>query len=135
MERDDEARARDAAPYEPSVADAVERVGGRIANAIVIAAMIVGVVVWMQPGPPRFEVVADGDRVVRIDRRSGTVIACEAGRCARILRRHQELQDSLGPEEKEAEKAEPPLSAPDQPSAAQTPDRSAQPAPAPARER
>lgn len=92
MERDDEAGARDGAPYQPTVAEAVERVGGRIANAIVIAAMIVGVVVWMQPGPPRYQVVADGERIVRIDTRRGSVISCEDRRCTLVLRRGQRLE-------------------------------------------
>jgi hypothetical protein len=76
-----------------SVAEAVERVAGKIATSLVISGALIAVAIYSRPAPPRYEALAADGRIVRIDTRSGTVIACEAGRrCMTVLKRGQKLE-------------------------------------------
>jgi hypothetical protein len=81
-------------PSEPqtSLSEAIEAGIRRATTAIVIAAAIVGLAIYARPGPPRFEAFADGGRIVRIDTRKGTIIACEGQQtCQLILKSGQRL--------------------------------------------
>ena len=75
-----------------SVAEAVERVAGKIATSLVISGALIAVAIYWRPARARYDAVVDGAKIVRIDTRSGTVIACEAGRCMTVLKRGQRLE-------------------------------------------
>ena len=79
-------------PPQASLSELVEAGIRRTTTAVVIAAAIVGRAIYTRPGPPRFEAVVDGDRIVRIDTRKGTIISCEGQQtCQLILRSGQRL--------------------------------------------
>jgi hypothetical protein len=77
---------------EASLAELVERLSGRFTTALVLAAAILGLAIYSRPSPPRYEAVVGDGKVVRIDRRSGTIIACDADGCATVLRKGQRLE-------------------------------------------
>jgi len=72
--------------------EAIDAAVGKITTGIVIAGAIVGLAVYARPGPPRFDAFAFGDRIVRVDGKTGTIIACEGQQtCQLILRKGQRL--------------------------------------------
>lgn len=75
--------------------DQIDGVVRKLVTAIVLAGAIIGLAIYSQDGPPRYQVAADGERVYRINTDSGTVIACEGDKCAVVLERGQELLDAL----------------------------------------
>ena len=54
---------------------------GLIAGALVISAAIIS---WGQPGPPRYQLAASGDAIVRLDTDSGELIACNLQACRQV---------------------------------------------------
>jgi hypothetical protein len=76
---------------EPTLAELVERLSGRFTTALVLAAAILGLAIYSRPAPPRYEAVVGDGKIVRIDRRNGTIIACGADGCATVLRSGQRL--------------------------------------------
>jgi hypothetical protein len=82
----------DPAPRSPMLGEAIDAAVGKITTGIVIAGAIVGLAVYARPGPPRFDAFAFGNQIVRIDSRSGTIIACEGAQtCQLVLRKGQRL--------------------------------------------
>ena len=82
----------DPAEPEPSLSEVVETGIRSVTTGLVIAGAIVGLAIYARPGPPRFEALVDGDRIVRIDTRKGTIISCEGQQtCQLVLRRGQRL--------------------------------------------
>lgn len=77
---------------EASLAELAERLSSRFTTALVLAAAILGLAIYSRPAPPRYEAVVGDGKVVRIDTRSGTIIACDAGGCATVLRKGQRLE-------------------------------------------
>ena len=76
----------------PMLGEAIDSAVGKITTGIVIAGAIVGLAVYARPGPPRFDAFAVGDKIVRIDTRKGTIIACEGQQtCQLVLQRGQRL--------------------------------------------
>jgi hypothetical protein len=72
--------------------EAIDSAVGKITTGIVIAGAIVGLAVYARPGPPRFDAFAFGDRIVRVDGKTGAIIACEGQQtCQLILRKGQRL--------------------------------------------
>ncbi len=63
----------------------------RMAAALVIAGGVVALAIYARPGPPRYDAFATPTGIVRIDTRSGKMIACDGGRCMTVLERHQKL--------------------------------------------
>jgi hypothetical protein len=73
----------------------VDRAGRRVATALILAGAFVGLAIYWQPAPARYQVAASGNQVLRIDTRKGTIIACEAGKCATVLKHGQHLVREL----------------------------------------
>jgi hypothetical protein len=72
--------------------EAIDGAVRKVTTGLVIAGAIVGLAVYARPGPPRFEAFAVGEKIVRVDTRKGTIIACEAQRtCQVILRSGQRV--------------------------------------------
>ncbi|HEX8307277.1 MAG TPA: hypothetical protein VF645_02530 [Allosphingosinicella sp.] len=64
----------------------------KITTGIVIAGGLIGLGIYAHP-EPRFDAFAVGDRIVRVDGRTGTIIACEGARtCQLVLRKGQRLE-------------------------------------------
>jgi len=80
---------------EPALAELVDNVLRKLVTAIVIAGAIIAIAIYARPAPPRYQVAVGDGKIVRIDTRNGTVIACEAERCATVLRRGQHLERHL----------------------------------------
>jgi hypothetical protein len=69
---------------ESGLSDMADALARKLTTAVVIAAAIVGVAIYARPGPPRYDAVAVNGEVVRIDRRSGAMLACNAQRCVSL---------------------------------------------------
>jgi hypothetical protein len=73
--------------------DPLDRLGKRVTTALIVAAGILGLAVYARPAPPRFDAFAVGGKIVRVDMRTGTIIACEGEQtCQLVLKRGQRLQ-------------------------------------------
>ncbi|HEX9965699.1 MAG TPA: hypothetical protein VGB04_12030 [Allosphingosinicella sp.] len=82
----------DSGPHGTMLGEAIDGAVRKITTGIVIAGAIVGLAIYSRPGPPRYDAFAFGDRIVRVDGRTGTIIACEGNRtCQLVLRRGQRL--------------------------------------------
>jgi hypothetical protein len=124
---------RSAREPETSVGDLIESAVRKIVTAMVITGALIGLGLYWQPGPARYQIIAADGRVFRINTKSGTVIGCEGDRCAIILQRGQDLEDSLPPAPPPRQIAPPPQTAPAPAAAPATaPPPTAAPAPAPA---
>src|SRR3954470_15293182 len=73
----------------------VDRAGRRLATALVLTGAFIGLAIYWQPAPARYQVAASGNQILRIDTRKGTIIACEGGQCAIVLRHGQHLVREL----------------------------------------
>jgi hypothetical protein len=76
---------------EPTLNEIVDLAMRRMAAALVIAGGVIALAIYVRPGPPRYDAIATPTGIVRIDTRSGKMIACEGGRCMTVLERHQRL--------------------------------------------
>ena len=92
---DPPAPARDRPSPEPSLAELADAALRKIVTAIVIAGAIIAIAIYARPAPPRFQAAVGDGKIVRIDTRNGTVIACEGEHCATVLKRGQRLERSL----------------------------------------
>ncbi|MEA3065165.1 MAG: hypothetical protein QOJ27_1611 [Sphingomonadales bacterium] len=73
--------------------DPLERLGKRVTTGLIVAAGIVGLAIYARPAPPRFDAFAVGGQIVRVDMKTGTIIACEGQQsCQLVLKRGQHLQ-------------------------------------------
>ncbi|HEX8481775.1 MAG TPA: hypothetical protein VF650_07735 [Allosphingosinicella sp.] len=76
----------------PMLGEAIDGAVRKIATAIVIAGGAIGLGIYAHP-EPRFDAFAIGDRIIRVDGRTGTIIACEGTRtCELVLRKGQRLE-------------------------------------------
>lgn len=102
-----------------SMSEVIEAGVRSVTTGLVIAGAIVGLAIYARPGPPRFEAVVDGDRIIRVDTRKGTIISCEGQQtCQLILRSGQKLTRVKRTDAPVLPKALPAPAAPTPPSAA-----------------
>ena len=78
----------------PSLAELADSAMRKIVTAIVIAGALIALAIYMRPSPPRYQTAVGDGRIVRVDTRTGTVIACEGRPCYRVLRRGQDLEEA-----------------------------------------
>ncbi len=72
--------------------EAIDSAVRKITTAIVIAGGLIGLGIYAHP-EPRFDAFAAGERIVRVDGRTGTIIVCVEGRpCELVLRKGQRLE-------------------------------------------
>ena len=83
----------DPEPRSRSLGEAIDAAVGKITTGIVIAGAIVGLAIYARPGPPRFDALADGDQIVRVDTRKGTIIACEGQQTCQLVLRQRPAPD------------------------------------------
>ena len=114
-----------------SLAEVIDLAGRRILTGLIIAGGAIGIGLYAQPGPARYQVVATDTGIARVNTSSGYVITCEGGNCYRTLRPGQDFESARkqaqAEERQEQRRLAPPTQAPAQQPAAQP---SAQPAPA-----
>jgi hypothetical protein len=78
---------------ELSIADMIENAARKLVTALVIAGGLIALAIYFRPSPPRYQAAVGDGRIVRVDSRTGSVIACDGERCYRVLRRGQELDE------------------------------------------
>jgi hypothetical protein len=89
---DDRFDASDPTSRSTMLGEAIDGAVGKITTGIVVAGAIIGLAVYARPGPPRFDAFAFGNQIVRVDSRTGTIIACEGAQtCQLVLRKGQRL--------------------------------------------
>jgi hypothetical protein len=72
--------------------EAIDGAVGKITTGIVIAGAVIGLAVYARPAPPRYDAFAFGNQIVRVDGKTGTIIACQGQQtCQLILRSGQRL--------------------------------------------
>jgi len=122
---DEYADEREGPPEELTLADIVENAARKLVTAIVIAGGLIALAIYFRSSPssPRYQAAVGDGRIVRIDTRTGTVIACEGERCFRVLRRGQELDERPAVRALPAPAARPAQPAPAPPSNAAVPAR------------
>ena len=77
---------------DPSLADTLDLAIRRISMAVLAAAAIFGAAIYARPAPPRYDAFAVGGQIVRVDTKTGTIIACEGTQtCQLVLKRGQKL--------------------------------------------
>jgi hypothetical protein len=79
----------------------VDGVVRKVGTCMVISAAIVALAIYGRPAPPRYQAFAADGQIVRVDTRSGTVLACSAreGQCMRVVQRGQSLLPRPDPEQ------------------------------------
>lgn len=80
-----------------ALADIVDGAARKLVTGLVIAGAFIGLALYSRPGPPRYQAFATEDKIVRVDTRRGTVIACQATRCYTVVRRGQRLEKGPAP--------------------------------------
>jgi hypothetical protein len=89
---DDRFDSSASAPRQPMLGEAIDSAVRKITTAIVIAGGLIGLGIYAHP-EPRFDAFAAGERIVRVDGRTGTIIVCVEGRpCELVLRKGQRLE-------------------------------------------
>ena len=77
---------------ESGLADVIDLAARRIMTGLIIAGGAIGLGLYAQPGPPRYQVVATETGIARVNTRSGYVITCTGERCYRTLRPGQDFE-------------------------------------------
>ena len=90
----DERERREA---DSSLADVIDLAARRFLMSMLIVGGAIALAIYSRPGPPRYEAFATDSGIVRIDTRTGTVLACEAGGCYTVVRKGQRLIDRPEP--------------------------------------
>ncbi len=89
---------RDRAPVD--TLGAIDMLGRRIGGALVLGGALIGLgLFWGGDSgdeAQRYQAFAADGEVFRVNTDSGTIIACNANRCVKILERGQELADEAG---------------------------------------
>jgi hypothetical protein len=89
----DPQRAVGGAPEDDmTMAELIDRGMRRLAASIVLASIIGGLSFYWRPGPPRYEAVAVGGQVVRVDTKTGGMISCDGVKCVSLHRTGQKVE-------------------------------------------
>jgi hypothetical protein len=79
--------------------EGIDQLSRRLSGALVIAGGLVALGIYSASGggdAPKYQAFAADGEVFRVNTESGTIIACNAARCMRILERGQELAEDQG---------------------------------------
>ena len=84
-----DARPDDPDPPAPmALGETLDLAMRRLTTGIVVAGAIVGLAVYARPAPPRFDAFAVGEKIVRVDMKTGTIIACEGAQTCQLILKH-----------------------------------------------
>lgn len=82
------------------VMEAIDMMGRRLGGAILLAGAFIAFGLYTGSGGendgPKYQAFAADGEVFRLNTESGTLIACNANRCTRILQRGQDLAEDQG---------------------------------------
>ncbi|MGA9582917.1 MAG: hypothetical protein WBR13_13215 [Allosphingosinicella sp.] len=82
----------DPASRSTMLGEAIDGAVRKITTGIVIAGGLIGLGIYAHP-EPRFDAFAFGTQIVRVDGKTGTIIACEGTRtCQLVLHKGQRLE-------------------------------------------
>lgn len=125
-------RRGDERDRESSLAEVIDLASRRILTGLVIAGVAIGIGLYAQPGPAKYQIVSTDAGIARLNTSNGYVTTCEGGRCTRTLRPGSvDIVRQAKAPEAPAPAARPALPTPPQSPPAQ-PDAGAQPATQPA---
>ena len=101
---------------ESAAADMIERSIRQIAIAIAMAGALIALALYWRPGPSHYQVVTIGDQVVRLNTRSGTMVACNVQKCGFVIHESRGIDENSGhallPPAQPASQPAPPQKAP-----------------------
>lgn len=123
-----EDRIRSRMESRSDLSDTIDLLSRRLAGAVMVAGALIGAGIYMSSGsePQTYQAFASGGEVFRVNTDSGTIIACNAQRCMKVLERGQDLAEDQGNSLFKAPAAQ--LPAPAQPQALPAATQPAQPA-------
>jgi hypothetical protein len=82
----------DADRRSPMLGEAIDGAVRKLTTGIVIAGGLIGLGIYAHP-EPRFQAFPFGDQIIRVDGKSGTIIACQGSQtCQLVLRKGQKLE-------------------------------------------
>jgi hypothetical protein len=92
----DESRYSPSAPErDPTLAELAQSIARTVATAFIVAGALIALAIYSRPAPQRFSAFAAEDgRIIRVDARKGTVLACQSGDCYVVVKRGQRLVKS-----------------------------------------
>jgi hypothetical protein len=117
------------------MAEVIDLAGRRIMTGLIVAGGVIGIGLYAQPGPARYQIVSTGTGIARLNTKSGYVTTCEGGHCYRTLRPgSQDIERRPKAAQVPAPTARPALQPPPQgaPTSAAQPDAAARPQTQPA---
>ena len=78
---------------ELTLAEAINLATRRMAAAVAIAGMAIGLGLWWKPSPARYQGFVTPDGVVRLNTKTGSIVLCEPGKkCALVLLESKDLK-------------------------------------------
>jgi hypothetical protein len=84
---------QDLAEPELSLAESINLATRRMATAVAVAGMAIGLGLWAKPSPPRYQGFVTTDGVVRLNTRSGSIVICRTGqKCRLVLLESKDLE-------------------------------------------
>ncbi len=118
---------------EATLAEVIDLASRRILTGLVIAGGAIGIGLYAQPGPAKYQIVATDTGIARLNTSKGYVTTCEDGQCTRTLRPGSvDIERRRKAPEAPAPAARPALPAPSQQGPAAQPGAGTQPAAQPA---
>ena len=66
--------------------------GKRLMIGLALAGALPAIAIYARPQPKHFEAFVAGGEVIRVNTRTGTIVACNAERCMQVLERGQKLK-------------------------------------------
>ena len=67
--------------------------GKRLMIGLALAGALPAIALYAQPQPKHFEAFVANGEVIRVNTRTGTIVACNAERCMQVLERGQKLKE------------------------------------------
>lgn len=71
----------------------VDLLGRRLMIGLALAGGLPALAIYARAEPKHFEAFVAGGEVIRINQRTGTIVACNPTRCMQVLERGQRLQE------------------------------------------
>jgi len=86
---------RPARDEDSSVGDLIESAVRKIVTGIVIAGGLIGIGLYSQAGPARYQIIAADGHVYRLNTKSGVIVACAGDRCGFVLKDSSDIEHRL----------------------------------------
>jgi hypothetical protein len=72
--------------------DIIDLFGRRLMIGLALAGALPALAIWARPEPKHFEAFVANGELIRVNTRTGTIVACNTERCMQVLERGQKLQ-------------------------------------------